>query len=97
VGDKVRFRGHTLRLSLYPLVDKQSTYITLKENRPYTWREVVFHNWNEDLINLFVESNKRININFDRKRIWLGDYNYFKDILRKNVISLPIYSDDFLG
>lgn len=41
------------------------------------------------MINQFVEMKRKVNINFDCKRIWLNDYKNYSEILKRNVYSIP--------
>lgn len=97
IGDKVKFRGFTIKDDLFPLIDKRSRYISFTQRHAYSWKEVIFHNWENNMINRFEDLTKRVDINFDRKRIWIDDYKYFNDILKRNVISLPLFHSQAAG
>lgn len=90
IGDKTKFRGFRMKNSLIELMNCRKKYIELESVRPYTWKEVVFHNWEKEMINRFSKVEKKLNINFDKKRIWLNDYKYFNEIFLRNVESLPL-------
>lgn len=92
IGDKVKFRGYSIPINLIEAIDRRSKYLIVKEQHSYTWRETVFRKWNPDKINKFKELPKRVHVNFDQKRIWLNDYKYFSDMLKRNVISTPLYT-----
>lgn len=95
IGKIVKFRGFNLDTDLFKLVDTNKKTISITNIRPYTWKEVMFHNWDVDKINRFTEVDKTIKANFDRKRLWLKDWHCFKEILHRNVTSLPLYNTSF--
>lgn len=97
IGKKVKFRGFNLKDDLFPLVDQHKRYISFTQRHAYSWKEVIFRNWENNMINKFEDLTKRVDINFDRKRIWIDDYKYFNDILKRNVISLPCYRTQASG
>lgn len=63
--------------------------VKIFDQRPLSWREVAFHGWSRDLINCFTELPKDVNVQFDKKRIWVDDYKTFSEIPLRNVISIP--------
>lgn len=90
IGKKTKFRGFDTSLSLMDAIQGSNKTLEVIKERPYSWREVVFHNWDTDLINKFVHIRKKVNINFDKKRIWLDDWNTYKEVLEHKVYSVPI-------
>jgi hypothetical protein len=52
---------------------------------------------NEELANIIIDAIRKININFDHKRIWLGKWDNGKEIETKNIQSLAIFLKDFAG
>lgn len=97
IGDKVKFRGFTLKADLFKHVDQHKRYISFTQRHAYSWKEVIYRNWENIMINRFEDLTKRVDINFDRKRIWMNDYKYFNDILKRNVISLPLFRSQVSG
>ncbi len=90
IGDKIRFRGFPLKTSLMEVIQTGKKTLTLQNKHAYTWREVIFHNWNKDMINQFTTVNKKVDINFDQKRLWLNDWSNFSDIQTRKVESIPL-------
>jgi len=89
IGDKVRFRGFDSKRDLYALIGQKRRHVKIKLHRPHTWREIAFHDWDTELINKFVDMPRRLDVQFDRKRIWLGDWTSFYDVTKRNVQSVP--------
>lgn len=90
IGSKTKFRGFPSRISLTDIIRGSSKNMIVENRRPYSWREVNFHGWDNDLINKFVDMKRKVNIRFDKKRIWLDDYNSYDEVFKRNVVSVPI-------
>ena len=90
IGNKTKFRGFDSGISLIDAIQKSKNTLKVIKTRPYSWREVVFHNWNTDLINRFTDITKNVNIQFDKKRIWINDYTKFSEVLKRKVYSTAI-------
>lgn len=90
VGKKTKFRGFSTKLNLLSILENTKETLSIDHRRPYSWREVNFHNWESEMINLFVNIKKNVNINFDKKRIWIDDYKEYTEVLKRNVYSIPI-------
>lgn len=95
IGDLVKFRGFNIPIDLFTLCDTKKKSISLKETRPYTWKEVMFHNWDRHQINRFTDIEKTVSCDFDSKRLWVKDYHRFEEVLHRNVKSLPLFCDRF--
>lgn len=89
IGEKIRFRGFPTHLDLLELLNKSPPIITIADNRPLSWREVVFHHWEGELINRFVDKDKELNINFDTKRDWFSNWEDGDDALSRVLESQP--------
>lgn len=89
IGDKVKFRGFETREKLTDLITNVKDGITITKRRPLSWREIVAHGWDTDTINEFKEIERKLNINFDHKRIWLEDYKTFLEVASRKVYSAP--------
>ena len=96
IGNITKARGFHLKKSLLESIDHRSSTLPLLERHAISWREVAFHNWDTAKINLFEDIDKNININFDRKRLWLNDYKLFSDIKKRTVHSVPHVSGEWL-
>jgi len=90
IDTKVRFRGFPVRCNLFELLNKSPPIITIPDARALTWREVIENHWDKNLINHFTELAKELDINFDRKRVWLGEWQTGKEALEKELVSLPL-------
>lgn len=90
IGDKVRFRGSESRTDLYGLFRHESRTAKIPEERPHTWRQVAHRNLDSALINRFVPQPRRLDVQFDRKRIWLQDWGRFSDVPLRKVTSVPL-------
>lgn len=89
IGPKNKTRGFHLKKEILELVQDAKKYITIEEIRPFSWREVIFHNWELEKINRFEIVSKRLNVNFDRKRLWVNDWSKFSEAVDRKVYSLP--------
>lgn len=90
IGDKVRCRGFSSKHSLFDLLSTNGRYAKVPNERPYSWREVAFHNWNADQINRFSDTPKKLDVHFDSKRLWLDDWQSWRDVEKRTVESLPL-------
>lgn len=97
IGDKRRFRGFESREDLVELIKGADKVITITKKRPLGWREIVFHGWDTEGINEFIDVEKHLTPNFDRKRIWINDWETFRDVVSRKVSSIARYSSDLLG
>lgn len=52
---------------------------------------------NEDQANFIVNATRKLNINFDRKRIWLGKWESGKELSTKVIPSLAVFLKDYAG
>lgn len=89
IGDKTRLRGFQSNINLFELFDAPGKILQLADTRAKSWREVVFHGWDPAEINRFTTEVKNLNVNFDRKRLWLSDYKNFRDLLTSVSDSVP--------
>jgi hypothetical protein len=97
IGDKTKFRGFNTKTNLFELIDTDKNKYKTKVKRPLTWREVIFHGWTKEDINFFKTINREIAVDFDTKRIWLEDWETFKDVSKRKVLSVPYPVDVSLG
>lgn len=98
IKDKNKLRGFSSDLDLFDICKSCKNKVKLIKHRPRTWREVTFHGWNAERINLFEDDEKYLHVDFDTKRIWLNDYKKFKEVFDRKVQSAPyMYSDLFAG
>jgi len=88
IKDKTKIRGFPKEISLFDLIKRGGKRIIINEKRPLSWTEVVFHNWEKGLINRFELVKKEITPDFDKKRIWLNDYQDFSEIPQRKVKSI---------
>lgn len=50
---------------------------------------------NEDMANIIVDTTRRLNINFDKKRLWLGKWKNGKDLECKRIKSVAVFLKEF--
>ncbi|MBA7567125.1 hypothetical protein ES708_08825 [subsurface metagenome] len=96
IGDKVKFRGLHGQVSLIDLVENAKPTLKIDYVHAYTWKEIAFRNWPTDWINRFDTLPKKIDINFDQKRLWLDDWHSWDQVLKRNVESLPLIYAPYL-
>jgi len=97
IDGKTKFRGFDTQFNLMKLVRTLRKKITLKSRRPYSWREVVFRNWNTELINRFEEIPRELRLDFDIKRLWIDDWERFNEVLDRKVESISLWVTPLLG
>lgn len=49
----------------------------------------------ETLANMIVDATKRLNVNFDKKRIWLGKWDSCRDIKSTRIRSIAVFSTEY--
>lgn len=91
IGHKVRFRGFDAHIRLIDLVRRGGEKITIKQERPLTWRTVAVRHLNTDRINRFEEVPRELDVRFDRKRLWIDDWKDFSECMERNVSSFPLF------
>jgi len=98
--DKSKLRGFDSKLNLHNMIQdnlNQSVircslnrlvklkYINKVKNTPDKWSKNKFDN-----LNKFMDFEKEININFDKKRMWDKNFKNCKEILNRQILSKPI-------
>jgi hypothetical protein len=89
INDKNKFRGFNHHKKWLSMLDVNKPELSITSKRPLSWREVVFHGWDDDQINRFTDITKKVTVNFDKKRLWLDDYKTFREVLTRKVYSVP--------
>lgn len=97
IGTKNRVRGFYLNKDdkspyykdLLSLIDIDSDILKISQLYAVTWRKVIAYNWDKSQINRFSTDPKHIHIRFDKKRVWMRDYNKFNEVLTRYVYSVP--------
>jgi hypothetical protein len=89
IGNKTKIRGVKLKKDLFQLFDTDEKELVVDEVHVPSWREVVSNNWEKEKINLFYNRQKLLDVNFDKKRIWIDDYKKWNEIFLRSVSSLP--------
>lgn len=92
IGTKTKFRGFVSKTPLLELIPASGDVFELSRERPIGWREVAWRGLDVDRINRFEPQLKRVNIHFDRKRLWLRDWVDWADARARVVRSLPLIS-----
>ena len=80
----------SLKDILYSM-NKGTTY-SYSTSRPYHLGECLLHTKKKtkEMINVFYDSEKEININGDRKRLWNGQFKNGRDALSRCIRSIPL-------
>jgi hypothetical protein len=103
--DKQKIRGFGKKLQIekkdsakkYNLKDvliqnPKKSKIPVYVNKPVTiFQGLNYHNYTKDDINVFMLSEKILDINGDNRRIWKNDFSNCADALNRNIESAPIY------
>ena len=78
---------------LYNMKTSKYEYTT---NRPYHLGECLLHKKARKIedLNVFAEVKKSIDVNGDKKRFWMDSFNTGREVLRKQIYSLPITIGD---
>jgi hypothetical protein len=88
VGEKSKMRGFIVDKPLLELLPRTGKVLKTEKIRPLSWREVVYRNMELGKINRFVLDKHDLHLNFDAKRIWLGDYKHFGEVRKRAVESI---------
>ncbi len=96
VGNKVKLRGIEKNLSLLELIQVCGKQLSIDCQHVYSWREVAFRGWDTFHINLFDTVPKKIEVNFDQKRLWIDDWKTWQDVVKHPVESVPLVNSSFL-
>ena len=97
IGKKVKLRGFNAKQSLMDMLNTPESKIYIRTKRPYSWRQVIMWGWKKEYINRFEQQDKVLTPDFDRKRLWLYDWECFQDVLDHKVISLPLQVSKIFG
>ncbi|GAI81162.1 unnamed protein product, partial [marine sediment metagenome] len=90
IGKTIKYRGFPAVTSLFRLLNKSPPEITIKDKRAITWKQVTANHWDGSMINRFVEIDKVLDINFDHKRIWSGQWDGGDDAKKTVLTSMPL-------
>lgn len=93
IGSKTKLRGFQVNEDLFKLFDRHEKELIFSDVQVRSWRQILSNNWELNRINRFEDVLKRLSVSFDRKRVWLQDYEYFDEVLKRNVQSIPFYYD----
>lgn len=90
------FSGEKVETILERLLGSDKVYVDFDVLKRVSIQESMrIHN--EDMANVIVNATRKLNINFDRKRIWLDKWNTGKELDTKVIKSLAIFLKDFSG
>lgn len=88
------FQGTVVEDILDKLLNSEESFITFESLKRFSIQESErLHN--EELANQIITVSKKLNINFDRKRVWMDKWNCGKEIATKAITSLaiPVFKD----
>ncbi len=97
IGKKVKFRGFGAKQSMIDMLNTPERTLYIRRKSPYSWRQVVMWGWKKELINRFEVQTKTLTPDFDRKRLWLYDWETFQDVLDHKVLSMPLQVSKLFG
>jgi hypothetical protein len=90
IGDKTALRGVPSNVKLRELCERGRGKVTINVRQPLSWRLAAVRHRDESEINRWLDANKDLRPNSDRKRIWLDDYKDWRELLERPAISVPI-------
>lgn len=96
IGYDTAIRGVASNASLYSLRKSKGRFADMSRQQPISWRQALNRNMETDHINRWLEHQKRLRVDMDRKRVWIDDWNYWSEISQRIVESTPfVYSPVF--
>lgn len=95
IGDKSKFRGFRTKTPLLDLLPYKGKTFKMTHIAPLSWREVAHRGLEVDMINRFIEQDKDIHINFDKKRMWLNDWKHYGEIRDRVIHSIPFMIQNY--
>lgn len=93
IGSKTALRGVPSNVTLRSLCENGRGKVTINVRQPLSWRLAAVRHRDESEINRWLDANKDLRPNADRKRIWLEDYKDWREVLERQVQSVPIMED----
>jgi hypothetical protein len=101
LGQKRACRGFTRSLDLLELIERypEADKFSIPQHRPIHLGEIITHSrkFTIDDLNRIETIPKVLDINFDRKRFWLGMFRRARDLLRVSHDSRPLFTNLFKG
>lgn len=90
IGAKTALRGVPSSVTLRELCERGRGKVTVNVRQPLSWRLAAVRHRDESEINRWLDANKDLRPNSDRKRVWLDDYKDWRELLEREAISVPI-------
>jgi hypothetical protein len=90
IGNKTALRGVPSHVTLRELCETGKGKVTINVRQPLSWRLASVRHRDESEINRWLDANKDLRPNSDRKRIWLDDYKDWREVLDRPALSVPI-------
>jgi len=96
---KMKFRGFNIagekvEKILDQMLNSDKTSVEFDVNKRYSIQESRrIHD--DSMANIIIRAIRKLNINFDRKRIWLGKWDSGKEVATKVIPSIAIFLKDF--
>ena len=88
------FSGARVEEILNRLLDSDKCYVDFDVLKRISIQESK-RTHNEDMANIIVDATRRLNINFDKKRLWLGKWETGKELRTKVIPSVAVFLKDF--
>lgn len=90
------FSGERVETILDRLLNSDKVYVDFDVLKRISIQESMrIHN--EDMANIIVNTTRKLNINFDKKRVWMDKWNTGKELNTKIIKSIAIFLKDFCG
>jgi len=90
IGDKTALRGVPSNVTLRELCETGRGKVTINVRQPLSWRLAAHRHRDQSEINRWLDANKDLRPDSDRKRVWLEDYKDWREVLERRCISVPI-------
>lgn len=89
IGSKTALRGVPSSIGLRELCEQGRGKVSINVRQPLSWRLAAVRHRDESEINRWLDANKNLRPDSDSKRIWLDDYKDWREVLERQVLSVP--------
>ena len=84
------FSGKKVEDILFSLLESNKCYVEFDVLKRYSIQEANrIHD--DELANVIVNTTRKLNVNFDKKRIWLGKWDTGKELREKKISSIAVF------
>lgn len=89
IGNKTALRGVPSDVTIRSLCESGRGKVSINVRQPLSWRLASVRHRDESEINRWLDANKDLRPNSDTKRIWIDDYKDWRELLERQVFSVP--------